>query len=87
MTGRGGREGKVGSGRSYEDEGRFSVQDHMKGFVFSAWLAAEKPLELWGGAEGDRHRAACGYPQKFTTSSARARRGREAKMVCKKQRL
>lgn len=64
------------------------MQDHMKGFVFSAWLAAEKSLELWGvRGGGDRHGAACGYPQKFTTSSARARRGREAKMVCKKQRL
>lgn len=35
--------------------------------AFSAWLAAETPLGLWENGRG----AACGPPERFTTSSAR----------------
>lgn len=35
--------------------------------AFIAWLAAETPLGLWENG----HVAACGPPERFTTSSAR----------------
>lgn len=52
-------------------QGQMEVQWHVKGAVLPAWLAAEKNQKLWE----DRHRAAHGDPQKFTTFPARARWG------------